>query len=88
MGFVNSWSYLPCEFIIFEGDFYTFLSCFVGRNSCVPGVATKYLSPFFCCTGHCYVESCIFIIQIFFSFILVSLKKGPRREYNEMLEKE
>ena len=37
---------MPCEFIIFEGDFYTFLSGFVGRNSCVPGVATKYLPPF------------------------------------------
>ena len=44
--FKNSWSYVPCELIIFEGDFYTFLSDFVGINSCVSGVATKYLSPF------------------------------------------
>ena len=63
MGFVQEQLELfTCEFIMFEGDFYTFLSGFVGRNSCVPGVATKYLSPFFCCIGPCYVESCIFII--------------------------
>ena len=47
MGFVNSWSYLPCEFIIFEGDFYTFPPGFVGRNSCVHGVAQNiYLLSF------------------------------------------
>ena len=55
-------SYLPCEFIIFEGDFYNFLSVFFGRSSCVPGIATNNLSTFFCCIGPCYVERCIFII--------------------------
>ena len=39
--------YLPCECLIF---------------SCVPGVTTKYLSPFFCCIGPFYIESCIFNI--------------------------
>ena len=72
--FRNGWSYLFCELIIFEGDFYTFVFDFVGRASCAPGVAIKYLSPFFCRIGPCYVESCIFIILIFFSIILVSLK--------------
>ena len=36
-------------------------------NSCVSGEYLcfwKYLSPFFCCIGLYYIESCIFIIQI------------------------
>ena len=37
-------------------------------NSCVSGEQLcfwKHLSPFFCCIGLCYIESCIFIKQIF-----------------------
>ena len=65
--------YLPCECLIF---------------SCVPGVATKYLSPFFCCIGPFYIESCIFNIWIFFSLLLVSLKKGLHGKTMEYLNKD
>ena len=85
MGFVNSWSYLPCEFIIFEGDFYTFLSGFVGRNSCVPGVATKYLPPFVALVL-VMLRAAYLLYKYFFSFILVSLKKGLHRKYNGILK--
>ena len=44
-------------------------------NNCVSEVATeKKIYPFFCCTGPYYVETCLFIIQIIFFRILVSLK--------------
>ena len=51
-------------------------------NSCVSDVATEYISPFFCCTGPYYLETCLYIIQIIFFCILVSLKKGFHQEFN------
>ena len=49
----NNQSYLPCKCIAFEADFYTYLSGFVDRDSCVSnsyvsGVATEniYLLSF------------------------------------------
>ena len=75
VAFRSNQSTLPCKCIGFEGDFYTYLSGFVGRDIkqlCIWGSHIKYFSS--CCIGPYYVESCIFIIYIFF-LIVVSLKE-------------
>ena len=83
--FRNNYSFVPCEFIVFEGDFYTFFSGFLGRNSSIPGVATKYLSPFFrwlvlVMLRAAYLSHKYFFLH--FSFF----KKGLHREYKGILE--
>ena len=65
-------SSLPCKCIVFEGGFYTYL-CFFGRDM-------KEISNIKCAaavvTENTYLLSFVaFFIQIFFSYILVSLKK-------------
>ena len=61
---------LPCKFIVFEGNFYTYLSGFAARDMkqlCVWSSHRKYISSLSCC---------IFIIQKIFFCILVSSKNG------------
>ena len=89
--FKNNQSSLPYKHIVFECDFCTYLWAFVGRGIkwlCICSSHRKYLSPFFSCIVPYYVESCIFVIQILFSYILVSLKKdftGNTMEYLELI---
>ena len=49
--FRNNQNFLPCKFIVFEGNFYTYLSPFASTD-------IKLCCPY-------YVESCVFIKQIF-----------------------
>ena len=49
VAFRNNYSTLPCKHIGFEGDFYSYLSDFVGRDIkllFIWGSHIKYLSPF------------------------------------------
>ena len=87
--FRNNQSSLPCKFIVFEGNFYTYISGFAGRDIklvCICSNHCKYVSPFYCCIGPYYAEICIFIIQILFSYILVFLRKGVHKECKKILE--
>ena len=77
----NVQSSLPCKCIVFEGGFYTYL-CFFGRDikeisniKCLAAVVTEntYLLSFVAL--FLIMFRAVFFIQIFFSYILVSLKK-------------
>ena len=88
--FRNIQSSLPCKSIVFEGDFYTYL-WFFGRDikeisniECVSAGATEntYLLSFVAL--FLIMLRAAYFIQIFFSYILVSLKKdftGNAMEY-------
>ena len=77
--FRNNQSSLPCKFIVFEGDFILIPLVFVVEisNSCVSGVTIEKINhlSFDVLVLIKLKESCIFIMQIIFSHILVSLKK-------------
>ena len=88
--FRNIESSLPCKFIVFEGDFYTYLWFFVrdikeiSNIKCVSAVGTENTSLLSFVAVFLIMLRAAYFIQIFFSYILVSLKKdftGNAMEY-------
>ena len=88
----NIQSSLPCKCIVFEGEFYTYL-WFFGRDikeilniKCVSAVATEntYLLSFVAL--FLIMLRAAYFIQIFFSYILVSLKKDFTENAMEYLQ--
>ena len=60
------------------------LSGFAGRDIkdlCIWSRHRKYLSPFFCCIGPCYDDSCIYYTNIFFLHFNF-FKKGVHKKCN------